>query len=226
MDSMDFIRKNWLLILFSIFGNYWLYRIIKIDLLVALLMVVISFLLMTITHSKKSKLFVVVLLSAFLLLSFKLYQREFDSNIFRLHGLEKDLIAKRHEYYSFELGKLYRNRYGLWYFEKFNPMAEKYLSNCFSYLDYNLYFSGNHTQERPGIMEFYKYPLLLLPVFFVGLFLFLREVNIAIFLYFLFSIFVSGFINPGAVFGPVLMFPFINYLFFTALLSLKKLRSV
>lgn len=121
----------------------------------------------------------------------------FDKNILLIKDLETQKIGKRHEYYAKELGTLYKNRIGMFYFNNFRVYTSEISNNLFSSLDFNSYFP-------------LKYPTILVFFFIAGLFSLLINISKTTAIYLLIASILSSFISFESNFGAILFFPFIN----------------
>lgn len=138
------------------------------------------------------------ILSLFLLIN------NFDKNIFSVSTIESIQIASRRQYWISELGKLYGNRIGIFYFDNLRPAFAKVSNNFFFSLDLNLYFS------HQLLTGYGKYPLLFAPFFIIGFLSFLVNIKTIPAIYVLFVLSVSTLTNPNSKLGPLLMLPFIG----------------
>lgn len=188
------------LILLVCLLNFWIWRVLSESILLGAALVLLSVFL-----AFKLKLFSII---TFIALSIFLLKSTLDTNLLYISPLENDRLSNRHEYYAEGLGKIYRNRIGVYLHYKLTPYLFKFQRNLFYNLDPNLYFFSTHPRERLGIDEFSKFSPLALPVFLIGLSMFLRGENRFLTFYLLSAVFVSGFIFPGYKLGPILIFPF------------------
>ena len=207
-------------------SNWWFWRMVRFDLLVAVLSLGLSVILSLSVFGLLSKFSNKVLLTLFLLVSAISLYNGSDRGLFLTQPLENDLIERRHEYLAKELGKVYRNRVGLYYHKKLIPVIFRLQKNFFSNLDINLYFFTSHTRERVGVDEFSKFPFIFLPFASLGLIKVFWEKNKLVLVYFILAALVSTFLHPTYNLGPVLFFPLINLLFFKGLLVIIKYEKI
>jgi len=197
-------------------ANFWIWRIFSQSLLLGLLLILISVLLVF-----RIKILTLVLV---ILLGFVLIKTNLDTNLLKVSPLENDQLVYRFEYYAQGFGKLYMNRIGLYLNYKLLPSLSKYQRNLAYNLDPNLYFFANHPRERAGIIEFGKFPAITLPFFLFGIGLLLSGGFSFLVLYFVIAEFLSAFILPEYVLGPILIFPFVIgvlFLTFSRILNVK-----
>lgn len=208
----------YLLFLVITFGNLWMWRIFKENLLLSILLVILSFLFLKQTVAKVKIHQLLIFILVFVIISFLTLRTGFDKNIFVTSPEDLAQLNKRHGYYADELGPLYTN--------KFSQQAYKYLStpirkiekNLFSSLDINLYFFASHPRER-GTGEFVKYSWVLLLFFILGFFSVMKYYK-TVGSYFIGAAFFSMLLGSTYPLGPVLFFPLINVLIVFGLISI------
>lgn len=198
----------YLLLLSTSFGNLWIWRIFKDNFIVAILLVILSFLLFKLIIAKVQKAQLLTLILIFTTISLLTLRVGFDKNIFIISSREQLQQDMRHGFYAVELGQLFTNKVSLHFYKYFSGSIRKLERNLFSNLDPNLYFFASHPRER-GTGEFEKYPWILLPLFIVGLFLIIQY-YLKMGIYFIWAALISMFISPAYSLGPVLFFPLIN----------------
>lgn len=69
-----------------------------------------------------------------------LFRNTFDPNTYKFSALEIDRNITRQQYLGEGLGKIYKNRYGVYYFTNFYPRFMKFESNFFSNLSSGLFY--------------------------------------------------------------------------------------
>lgn len=190
-------------------ANYWIWRVFSHSYLLALGLVLLSIFL-----AFRLKFLTIII---FIIMSIFLIKNNFDTNLKYISPLENDRLVHRYEYYAEVLGKLYRNRVGLYFHYKLSPYVFKYQTNLSYNLDPNLYFFANHPRERGGGIEFAKFPGIFLPVFIIGMIFLLSEGFSFLVFYFIVAELVSAFIFSGYDLGPILIFPFVVTVIFLGL---------
>lgn len=191
------------LILAISLANFWIYRIIQINLFVGIFLIAESILLFLSTLFPRLKILTAL---TFILLSFLcayLITFYFDKNIFLISDIETQKIGKRHEYYATDLGKIYKNRIGIFYFNNLRLYIGHLGNNLFSSLDF------------PS-----KYPIIFSFLFIAGLYNLFININRKSTIYFLAALLFSSFISFESKFGAILLFPFVNLCIATGLLKL------
>ena len=190
--------------------NPWWWIIIQRNFLAGLLVFSLSLVLYLYFWQIESRVLLILLVIFTLILFFLSVRAAFDESIFRNSALDIQQYNKRHEFYSNDLGKLYKNRFILTYFKDYNFPISKIQRNFFNNLDPNLYFFASHPRERLGIEEFQKYLPIFLPLFLIGMFHFIFAPVTKILIYLISVFLLSSIISPKYNLGPVLIFPFIN----------------
>lgn len=152
-----------LAILFSIFGNVWIYKIGQESLVVLLvcLAAATSFIFYLSQKNKYSPYFV---LFSFLALIF-IQLRNFEPIKFaELSNDEARVRDERLSLYSADVLRL-----GYYLEAKPEVVATRRVFKSFlKEFDLNAYFFAGHPRERLGVKEFEKFPYILLPVFLFG----------------------------------------------------------
>lgn len=175
-----------------------------LNLFVGVFLAVESILLFLATYFTKLKIPMFITFILLSLLGTYLLIFHFDKKIFESSDLEIQKTAKRHEYYASELGKIYKNRVGIFYFNNLRLYTGELGNNLFSSLDFTLYFPS-------------KYPLILSSLFFIGFLYFLNNIKKILVVYILVALFFSSFVSFEDHFGGILMMPFINLCIATGL---------
>lgn len=166
------------------------------------------------TRSKSGKIIPILTLVILFILSLFILINHFDRNIFNISTIESIRIGERKEYFGQELGKLYKNRVGIFYFDNLRLYSSKISSNFFSILDLSSYFSPDFLFGKG------KYPLIFAPLFILGAVTFLANIRLIHLIYLLTAAVVSGFTSSSAQFGLLLILPFVNLLILIGLLKL------
>lgn len=209
-----------LFVLIICLSNFWIYQIYKYNFLIGELLVIETILLFLSLYIKK-RIILVLVGTILLTLGVYLLTNHFDKNAFSISTVESIRIAERKQFYANELGKIYRNKIGILYFDTLRLYSNKLSSNFFSALDLDLYFSPH------SVIENEKYPLFLAPFFILGFLVLLITTNKHISItYSLLALFMNSFINLDSKLGPLLMFPFISLCIALGLIkSIEVVRS-
>lgn len=192
-------------ILILSFINLWVNKIFQINLFISLLLLLLSFLLFFALSAKYSKYAQILTIIVLLSLSSSLLINHLDQRIFTRSIIDSISINQRHEYYAKELGKIYRNRVGLYYFSQLRPGFTKLNQNLADLIDFSQYFNN--------------YSVLFLPFFIVGFFYDLLKSLKFPLVYLICVLFTSMFIKSGDRFNILLLFPFINLCVFLGLVK-------
>ena len=152
------MNKSSPVLLFLSLANPWFWRILNLNIFVAVLIIIISFSLFSLLSRHKFSLkYFIVTLIIFVTLSIIGIKLGYDQDLRKLQIDEGVKLNQRNKYYAQELGTLFLNRYVLNYYQNYNPYLYKFQRNFFSALDPNLYFFASHPRERAGINEFEKF---------------------------------------------------------------------
>lgn len=208
--------------LFVCLGNFWIWFIFSRNAWIGVSLVVETILFNLITLRFNKKLFI-PFVAIYLLLVIYLLKTGFDSDIWRKTPTETLTLSQRYEYLATDLGKIYKNRFLIFYHENIFSPLYKIQSNLFPNLDINLYFFASHPREREKVHEYEKYPFILWPFFLFGVYLSFKKVSKIFFYYLLISLLVSAFIKQNIIFGPILFFPLINVVLINATVYLINL---
>lgn len=190
-----------IIILVITFANFWIYRLFQTNVPLTILLVLES-LLLFLSSSLQLKQIQYLSIIIIVLLSIFLAKNYFDKALFTPTKMESIQKLKNHEYYAYELGKIYKNRAGLFYFGELKPSLNRLNYKLFSFLDLRTYFAF----DNPAIY----YPIFFFPLFIFGLIDLLINPRLNLILYFFWSLFVSSLIYLGNNLDPVLLFPFFS----------------
>lgn len=185
------------LIFFSIvLSNYWFWRILKHNFLVALLLLLITFLLFISIKRYNLLIFAAITIASILVLI--LIRSDFDKTLFLHTEEEIHSLNQRRSYYPKNIGAIFQN--------KFNLSLYKFKRNIFANLDLNMYFFANHPRERGNISDFEKFSPFLIPAFIIGMLLNIKNKNQILLFYFLLSLLISGVFSINSYLGPIFFF--------------------
>lgn len=207
------MKRNLLLILGVNLSNFWIYQVFSANLFLGILIILESVLLFLSVLPKSSKKIQVALFTILAGLSIFLLATSFNKEIFYISDYEKIMQKNRKEYFGAELGRIYGNRVGIFYFDKIRPVAGKISTNFASNLDLGKYFLPKNTEEI-------RYPVILLPLFVFGLLRLITNYRKTQVLYFIFALIVSSLISISGKTGPLLLYPFFNFCIAFGVLSL------
>lgn len=216
LKSNDLINRKLFLLLIIILTvslcNFWIYRLFEINFFLAELVIIETFLLFLSIFLKKNesphnkaedKLLSCLIYGIFSILTVALIINNFNKELVSVSTNESIQIDYRRDYFANELGKIYKNKLGIFYFDRVRPFFSKLQSQLFSPLDWRLYFAPLHPMDRE------RYSLLFSPFFIVGLLYLLKSIKRDILVYFLLSIVINTFINMDK-YEFALFFPLIS----------------
>ena len=193
-----------------IFLNFWIWKIIQENPLIAIILIILTFLLFKLIDKGSKPLVLTVIIFLFLVLSFIMLGFNFDKSIQTITPEDEVKLNDRHFYYSEELGRVFLNRKVLNFYKNYSLPMYKFERNLFSNLDPNLYFFASHPRERAGIYEFEKYSFILLPFFIIGVMMLIYRGSIWAACYLVAATLVSAFVSSNYVLGSILFLPLIN----------------
>lgn len=221
VSRMIYNRHTFLAILtvlgISLF-NFWIYWIYENNFLIGELLIIETVLLYlsTISRNKTISISIFIIIT---FLSFILLKNHFDKNIFTISTVESIRIHEREQYYNCELGKIYGNRIGIYYFNNLKLIFGKISDHLFSALDLNLYFSPAF------LIDYAKYPPFFAPLFVAGFLTLLTKIRKAHWIYLIVSLFVSSFISLDTKLGPLLILPLVSLCIAIGLMKLIEISK-
>lgn len=193
-----------LLILGVTLANFWIYWIFEYNFFIGELLIIETVLLVISVFPGKNKLVCILSFIILFLLSLFLLSNHFDKNIFSISTVESIRISKRQSFYAHELGKIYQNKIGLFYFDNLRIIFGKISDNFFTSLDLNLYFFPSL------VSEYGKFSLILSPLFLLGVLFIIKNVKKIPLIYLLITLCVNALTRWDSKIGPLMMFPFLS----------------
>lgn len=191
-----------LIVIIACFANYWVYRLFQTNIFLGLILILESYLLFLSVISK-NRIFTFLSLITLILLSIILMKNYFNQTVLIPSKIETIQQLKNHEYYANELGKAYKNKYGLIYFMEIKPLVNRITYQIFSFLDLKKYFEFDNNLSL-------FYPIFLFPFFTIGLIYSVINLNTNLAVYFVLSLLVNPFINLDDNLNPILILPLFN----------------
>jgi len=205
------VFKKLLLLGFVLISSLWIWKIFNFNFLLGSVVVLTSiFLWLGLLTSKNSYYYLYVLF--FIPLVFFQWKTSFKTPITYLNENEKLIQRIRlNAYPPFSLkigGKTIWIPIAHWLEQRKEAILFYKLEENFSeVVDPNLYFFANHPRERVGVVEFEKFPYILLPTFLLGIFS-IKKRNLKYILLGLSPIILISFIGNSNPIGPFALFPF------------------
>lgn len=190
-------------LLISSLSNFWIYWIFEKNFLLGELIIVVTVLLFFSSFKKVPKVIPALTLGLLLMISFYLITNHFDRNIFIPSVIDSIRVRERQPFYAAELGKIYTNRVGIYYFDNLRLTLNKISSNLFSGMDLSLYFAPRFPMDQE------KFPLFLSPLFIIG-FLSLLDRFKKLLIYLIPALLAGSLLSLDSTLAPILMFPFIT----------------
>lgn len=192
-------------LMFSIvlFANAWIWKIFHLNFFIFILLIFTSIFIYSLLAKKSNKISI-KLLVVFILLIFLQYK---NTEIVNLTNFTNDDIRVR----DMRLAIYPFTRKTIAYWLEASPQMTAFyrISRNFSEIsDINLYFFANHPRERVGYPEFGKFPFIFLPLFVLGLMLFVQEgINKNLLFSFLIPIIFYSIFGSNSSLGPFMIFP-------------------
>ena len=171
--------KKFLSLIFVLAFNLWIWKIFQFSLLIAILTVATTVLIYLANQLNNKYCFFLSIPLVLLLVIFQ-YKTTLKTQLIDASNLSK-LVQ------SLSL---------------FNKLGENLSQN----IDPSLYFFANHPRERYGVIEFEKFPYILLVAFIIG-FVSLKKTDLRIILLALSPIIILTFIGNNNPIGPFSLFP-------------------
>lgn len=205
------MNRKFFLYLAPVLTNFWIWIILKENVLLFVLLIVISVSLTTIIIEGREENGVLSLLTvSFVCAGFLVILGHADRKLFPNPMTYYPMLSDRHGFLANELGGFFKNKFILNFYVQLYPYIGRWQQNMSYVLDPNLYFFSAHPRERQVVNEFSKYPSLFLPFFVIGAIRLIRRSSRVLTIYLTFSILISAIIDPYFILGPVLLFPVVN----------------
>ncbi|MDQ5930314.1 MAG: hypothetical protein QG594_2102 [Bacteroidota bacterium] len=220
--NTELLKESLILIFFTL-ANYWFWQILKTSLTLCAILIILELAIFKLSVRKNTKKRIIFYsgLIVFCILIFSVFgtKQRFDETLAVNSPTEAHIINQRHGYLAEGLGIFFTNRVAQQYYVNWNPKIGKYLRNVSFAVDPNLYFYRSHPREKAGIDETEKYSPFVIPFFIIGiLFLITHAGNFPyLIIYLLLAVFITGFLDPKYILGPILVFPFINIVLYLGL---------
>jgi len=170
------IKLNLIIILSATLISSWTWSIFSQNIFIGICCIFLSFLLLLNFNNKLilSKHFLqIATICLWLISSGYLFSSSFDKNLFHISENQYINVLKRQEIYSREFGRFYKNRFGIYFFNKINPFIYRYSNNISKLFDLDYLFISNYDEDKNKT----RLPLVLLPFMITGLFYLLKKFN-------------------------------------------------
>lgn len=199
------INPKYLLSVFLIFSNFWIYKILYQNLFAGILLGVLTLIILQNTRKKITALCLAVLI---------LFQFQTTSikSLTLLDNDEQRVQSERIKSYPptyIDLGlKVIWLKPADW-IERSNLVIglSKVEKNFFESLDLNKYFFGSFPRNKPE--DFEKFPFAYLPVFILGVYLLIKKKNFwELTVLFILPVVIMTYLGSDNRLGPFIIFPF------------------
>lgn len=200
---------NVLIIVLIVLLSSWTRAIISNNFIIGFICIILSFFLLSYLRGYKTlsslKLDEIFITCFWLIIIGYLLFTSFDRNLFTISEDQYIKILQRQEIYSQEFNQLYRNKYGIYYFNQIKPRFLRYCNNISNMFDlenlFVLSYSDNKTQTR--------FPLIFTPFLLIGLFNILKLFDSKFIIPVLILLFITGFLNTNNSLGLIFIYPLI-----------------
>lgn len=199
------INPKHLLIVFLIFSNFWIYKILSQNLFTGILLGVLTLIILLTTNKKIT----IVILAILILLQF---QTTSIKSLTLLDNDEQRVQSERIKSYPpsyIDLGlKVIWLKPADW-IERNNLVIglSRIEKNFFESLDINKYFFGSFPRNKPE--DFEKFPFAYLPVFIIGVYLLIKKKNYwDLTALFILPVVAMTYMGSDNRLGPFIVFPF------------------
>ncbi len=204
------LRNDFIIISFLTLLSIFISRVFQHRLLFVFYICILSLLLVW-TLVSKSKFTKVLIIVFSLILAALLLWNNFDHSLFSTSPQETHQNTRRHSYYAEELGPIYSNKYGVFYFSKVSPVMNKLSQKLGMLVDANAYFSN--------------YNLFQLPFLVIGFLYLMIKRYLTILLYLVVVLGISILVIPKDNINLVMMLPFVITCTTVGLFKLLKWRK-
>lgn len=209
--SKDSLKK-WAVLVFILIANLWIWKMFSTNPIVAIATIFTTIALYLSVISNKRNFFILFAAAMAILLLIE-WKTSSTNSLTYLNENEKMLLTERMHAYP-PVGVNFAGR-TLWipaanWLEQRKEILVFYKlkANLSELVDPNLYFYANHPRERVGVIEYEKFPYILLPIFVVGIFAF-RKKDIKSAILGLSPLVLNSIIGNSNPSGPFALFPIV-----------------
>lgn len=203
------MKLNLGIIVFITLISSWTWSIFSQNLFIGICCILLSFLLLLNFNNDKlvlpQRFLQIGIICLWLIISGYLFTASFDKNLFHISENQYINVLKRQEIYSREFGHFYKNRFGIYYFNKIKPFIYRYSNNISELFDLDNLFISNYDEDKNKT----RLPLLLLPVMVTGLFYLLKTFNKKYCSVMIITLVISGLLDSKNMLGPIIVYPII-----------------
>lgn len=189
--------------------SFWTWSIFSQNLFIGICCILLSLLLLLNFNNDKlvlpQRFLQIGIICLWLIISGYLFTASFDKNLFHISENQYINVLKRQEIYSREFGHFYKNRFGIYYFNKIKPFIYRYSNNISELFDLDNLFISNYDEDKNKT----RLPLLLLPFMISGLFYLLKTFNKKYCSVMIIILVISGLLDSKNILGPIIVYPII-----------------
>lgn len=187
----------------------WTWFIFSQNLFIGICCILLSLLLLLIFYNHKpvllQRFMQTAVICIWVALAMYSFTTSFDKNLFHIAENQYIVVLKRQEIYSREFNSFYRNRFGVYYFNKIQPFIYRYSTNVSNIFDLENLFISKYDEDKYKT----RLPLIFLPFMITGLFYLLKIFNKQYAYIMTIILIVSGLLNTKNTLGPIIIYPII-----------------
>ncbi len=196
-------RRNFFPLIFVVIFNLWLIKIFWYGVSIGMVVFLASVAVYLSVQTGIKKYFYIAAFFIFLLIIFQ-YNISLKVPLVFLNEYQKIEQRQRMRGYPREL-----YRFANWLEQRKEAVIFYKIEDNFSeVVDPNLYFFSNHPRERVGVVEYEKFPYILLPFFVIGI-LSIKKSGLNILLLSISPLILLSLIGDSSPIGPFSLFPFL-----------------
>lgn len=134
-----------------------------------------------------------------------LFISSFDKNLFYISENQYINVLKRQEIYSKEFNRYYKNKFGIYFFNKIEPFIYRYSNNISNIFDLEKLFISSYDKDKNKT----RFPIFFLPPVIFGLFYLLKSFNKKCTYLTVIILMVFGLMDTRNTLGPITIYPVI-----------------
>lgn len=221
LSLLNNMLKNIFIIIFVILLSPWSWSIFSQNWFIGICGISLSFLLLLnfASYRRLSQQLKVGIICLWTILFIYLFIVSFDKNLFYISETQYIDVLKKQEIYSREFKRYYKNKLGIYYFNKIEPFIYRYSNNISNLFNFENLFTSNYDENKT------RFPIFFLPPMIFGLFYLLKFFNKEYAYFTIIILLLSGFLDTKNSLGSIIIYPVVCAnigLGFNKLLNLKR----
>lgn len=206
LRNLNNMFRHLLIIIFIVLLSSWSWSIFSQNWFIGICCVLLSILLLLYFYNRKlSRQQTVFVICLWVILFAYLFSFSFDKNLFYVQENQYINVLKRQDIYSAAFNRYYKNRFGIYYFNKVEPFIYRYSNNIANLFNLEKLFVSNYSGEENKP----RFPVLFLPPMILGLFYLLKSFNKKYAYFTIIFLGASGFLDTKNTLGPIMIYPII-----------------